>query len=114
MEFISFDLGDDKVQGSLTAKNLDFFTCAIATNLLHCFVPLLLRGFFGRVRLQIFQFHDIGVGGGLATAKVRHQEKVAVAVVEFHLRVGEVIWAETEIRRHKALDIPLPLDEATH
>lgn len=114
VERIPFDLNRDEVKFRIPGKCQDSFPRTISLDLFNGLFPLFRCSFLGCLRFEIFQFDDVGVGGRSAAVEVRHQEEVAVAVTEFHLRIREVVGVEAEIGCHESLDVPLALNETAY
>lgn len=86
----------------------------IVADLLLGFLPLLAGSLIALALLQVFQFNDIAMLHVGILAQVGHEEEVAVAVLELHLRSSEIIGVDAEVCREEALDVALTLDETAH
>lgn len=112
VERIPFDLNRDEVKFRIPSKCRDSLPCTISLDLFNGLVPLFPGSLLCRVRFEIFQLDDVGVGGRSAAVEVRHHEEVAVAVTEFHLRIREVVGVEAEIGCHESLYVSLSFNQA--
>ena len=110
--FPAAELHHDAMQRRPLAHQLHLGATSITAYLSHGIFPLYFTPelvIFGGEILQLYNVAVLHFGIAL---KVGHQEKIAEAVVQFHLGSGEVIGVDAEIGLEEALDIALALYQA--